>query len=105
MMFIFYPIFYPSQNMPVKTQITDVLIVSFFSSLIYYAGLLPFLVMLFSNPFWRKRFEAVTGIQTKIETVVAIQSIFDVFSILRPIQYRNVNLYWRLSRCLDQVNM
>ena len=65
-MFIFYPIFYPSQNMPVKTQITDVLIVSFFSSLIYYAGLLPFLVMLFSNPFWRKRFEAVTGIQTKI---------------------------------------
>ena len=43
-----------------------------------------------------------TGI---IETVVAIQSFFDVFSILRPIQYRNVNLYWRLSRCLDQVNM
>jgi hypothetical protein len=40
-----------------------------------------------------------------LETVVAIQSIFDVFSILRPIQYRNVNLYWSLSRCLDQVNM
>ena len=65
-MFIFYPIFYPSQNMPVKTQITDVLIVSFYSSLIYYVGLLPFLVMLFANPFWRKRFEAVSGIQTKI---------------------------------------
>ncbi len=65
-MFIFYPIFYPSQNMPVKTQITVVLIGSFFSSLIYYAGLLPFLVMLFSNPFWRKRFEAVLGIKTKI---------------------------------------
>jgi hypothetical protein len=59
-------IFYPSQNMPVKTQITDVLITSFFSSLIYYAGLLPFLVTLFANPFWRKRFEAVSGIQTKI---------------------------------------
>ena len=58
-MFIFYPIFYPSQNMPVKTQITDVLIASFFSSLIYYAGLLPFLILLLSNPFWRKRFQKV----------------------------------------------
>ena len=59
-------IFYPSQNLPVKTWIADLLIVSFFSGLIYYAGLLPFLFMLFANPFWRKRFEAVTGIQTKI---------------------------------------
>jgi hypothetical protein len=59
-------IFYPTQNMPVKTQIIEVLIASFFSSLIYYAGLLPFLILLFSNPFWRKRFEAVLGIQTQI---------------------------------------
>jgi hypothetical protein len=58
--------FYPSQHMPVKTQITEVLIATFYSSLIYYAGLLPFLILLFSNPFWRKRFEAVLGIQTKI---------------------------------------
>lgn len=59
-------IFYPPKNVPVNTRITEVLTVSFFSSLIYYVGLLPFLVMLFANPFWRKRFEAVTGIQTKI---------------------------------------
>ncbi len=59
-------IFYPPQNVPVGVRITEVLTASFFSSLIYYAGLLPFLVMLCANPFWRKRFEAVLGIQTKI---------------------------------------
>ena len=59
-------ILYQSQNLPVSAWITDLLTVSFFSSLIYYAGLLPFLILLFSNPFWRKRFEAVLGIQTKI---------------------------------------
>jgi len=59
-------ILYSFQNIPVNTWIADLLIASFFSSLIYYAGLLPFLVMLFANPFWRKRFEAVSGIQTKI---------------------------------------
>ncbi|NQT03311.1 MAG: hypothetical protein HQ580_14885 [Planctomycetes bacterium] len=51
---------------PINTWIDDLLTVSFFSSLIYYAGLLPFLILLFSNTFWRKRFEAVLGIQTKI---------------------------------------
>ena len=51
---------------PINTWIVDLLTVSFFSSLIYYVGLLPFLILLFSNPFWRKRFEAVLGIPTKI---------------------------------------
>jgi hypothetical protein len=59
-------ILYSPQHIPVNTWIADLLIASFFSSLIYYAGLLPFLIMLFANPFWRKRFEAVSGIQTKI---------------------------------------
>ena len=59
-------IFYPPQNVPVGARITEVLTASFFSSLIYYAGLLPFLVMLCANPFWRKRLETVLGIQTKI---------------------------------------
>ena len=41
-----------------------------------------------------------------LETVAAIQSIFDVFCLLVPIlQHRNVNICWRLSRCLDQVNI
>ena len=40
------------------------------------------------------------------ETVAAMQSFFDVFGVLKPIfQYRNVNLCWRLSRCLGQANM
>jgi hypothetical protein len=59
-------IFYPAPDLPINRRIVELLMASFFSSLIYYAGLLPFLVMLFSNPFWRKRFEAVTGIRTKI---------------------------------------
>jgi hypothetical protein len=42
----------------------------------------------------------------KIETVARIQSIFDVFWLLVPIfQHGNVNLCWRLSRCLDRANM
>jgi len=59
-------IFYPPPNVPVHTRIAEVLTASFFSGLIYYAGLLPFLAMLCANPFWRKRFEAVLGIQTNI---------------------------------------
>lgn len=51
---------------PINTWIGDLLAVSFFSSLIYYAGLQPFLILLLSNPFWRKRLEAVLGIRTKI---------------------------------------
>ena len=40
------------------------------------------------------------------ETVAAIQSIFDVSCAQVPIfQHRNLNLCWRLSRCLDQANM
>jgi hypothetical protein len=60
-------ILYQSQNLPMSTTwITELLSVSFFSSLIYFVGLLPFLILLLSNPFWRKRFEAVLGIQTNI---------------------------------------
>ena len=44
-------IFCPRQNVPVNTRITETLIASFFCSLVYYAGLLPFLVMLCANPF------------------------------------------------------
>jgi hypothetical protein len=59
-------ILYQIQNLPANTWVADSLIVSFFSSLIYYTGLLPFLILLFSNTFWRRRFEAVFGIKTKI---------------------------------------
>ena len=59
-------IFYPPANVPAGARLTEVLTASFFGSLIYYTGLLPFLVMLYANPFWRKRFEAVLGIQTKV---------------------------------------
>jgi hypothetical protein len=59
-------IFYPAPGRPINSRIVELLLVSFFSSLIYFAALLPFLVLLFSNPFWRKRFDAVMGIQTKI---------------------------------------
>ncbi len=59
-------VFYPIPNRPIISWITELLVASSSASLIYYAGLLPFLVLLFANPFWRKRFEAVTGIQTKI---------------------------------------
>jgi len=62
LMFIFYPI----PDIPIASRIAELLTASLFSGLIYYAGLLPFLVLLFANPFWRKRFEAVLGIQTKI---------------------------------------
>ena len=59
-------VFSPMPDIPLKNQIIELLMVSFFSSLIYYTGLLPFLILLFSNSFWRKRFEAVMGIQTEI---------------------------------------
>ena len=59
-------VFYPAPDRSFNSRIVELLMASFFSSLIYFAGLLPFLVLLFSNPFWRKRFDAVMGIQTKI---------------------------------------
>ena len=63
---IIFSIFYPTFISEINRWIVELLTVSFFSSLIYYVGLLPFLILLFSNIFWRKRFEAVLGIQTKI---------------------------------------
>jgi len=63
---IFMFIFHPATDLPINSRIVELLIASFFISLIYYVGLLPFLVLLLSNIFWRKRFESVLGIQTKI---------------------------------------
>jgi hypothetical protein len=63
---IIFSIFYPTFISEINRWIVELLTISFFSSLIYYVGLLPFLILLFSNIFWRKRFEAVLGIQTKI---------------------------------------
>jgi len=60
-------IFFASLNISVNTRIKEVLTASFFSNLIYFVGLLPFLALLFANPFWLKRFEAVSGIQTNID--------------------------------------
>jgi len=59
-------VFYPAPEMPMNRRIVELLTASFFSGLIYYAGLLPFLILLLSNSFWRKRFEAVMGIRTQI---------------------------------------
>jgi hypothetical protein len=63
---IIFSIFYPTFISEINRWIVELLTVSFFSSLIYYVGLLPFLILLFSNIFWRKRFKTVLGIQTKI---------------------------------------
>jgi hypothetical protein len=57
-------IFFLSPNRPISSQIAEVLCVSFFISLVYFVGLLPFLVLLFVSPFWRKRLECVVGIHT-----------------------------------------
>ena len=54
-------IIYPTPDRPMYNRIVELLIASFLSSLIYYVGLLPFLILLFSHPFWRKRFDAVFG--------------------------------------------
>jgi len=59
-------LFYPAPDRPIKGVINELLIASFLGSLIYYAVLLPFLILLLANSFWRKRFEAVLGIQTRI---------------------------------------
>lgn len=52
-------VFYPASNLSINRRIVELLTAIFFSSLIYYAGLLPFLILLLSNPFWRKRFQKV----------------------------------------------
>jgi hypothetical protein len=60
-------LFYPDPNRPIGSRIAEVLAFSFLTSLIYFVGLLPFLALLFTNPFWRKRFEYVTGIRTSVQ--------------------------------------
>ena len=59
-------VFYRPSNRSIESLLRELLIASFFGSLIYYAGLLPFLVLLLANPFWRKRLEAVLGLQTEV---------------------------------------
>ncbi|MEN6425204.1 MAG: hypothetical protein ABFE13_07565 [Phycisphaerales bacterium] len=48
-------------------RLVEVLLASFVISLVYFVGLLPFLVLLFANSFWRKRLEYVTGIRTTVQ--------------------------------------
>ena len=59
-------VFYPAQDRPMKDLMNELLIGSFFGSLIYYVVLLPFLILLLAHPFWRKRLEAVLGIRTEV---------------------------------------
>lgn len=59
-------VFYRAPGRSVEGLLRELLIASFLSSLIYYAALLPFLVLLLANPFWRKRLGAVLGIQTEV---------------------------------------
>jgi len=56
----------PSPDRSIDSQIAGVLLASFFISLAYFVGLLPFLVLQLANSFWRKRFECVMGIGTSI---------------------------------------
>jgi len=54
----------PAPNWPLKERLLELLMSSFFGSLIYFAALVPFLVLLFGHPFWQRRFEAVFGVRT-----------------------------------------
>jgi hypothetical protein len=55
-------VFYRAPNLPLTTRMVEWLTASFFTSLICCVALFPFLVLLFSHPFWRKRFASVWGI-------------------------------------------
>lgn len=59
-------VFYPAQDRPMKDLMNELLIGCLFGSLIYYVVLLPFLILLLAHPFWRKRLEAVLGVQAKV---------------------------------------
>ena len=59
--------FYSSSTIPIDRRIAEVLNFTFLSTLIFYVGLMPFLALLFGNPFWLKRFKALSGIQTNID--------------------------------------
>jgi hypothetical protein len=52
-------LFYPSR--PIRDQMTEVAFASFVMSLVFLLGLAPFLVLLWANRFWRRRFEGVLG--------------------------------------------
>lgn len=53
-------LFYPSG--PVADQLAEVSVASLISSLVYLVCLSPFLVLLWTNRFWRRRFECVTRV-------------------------------------------
>jgi hypothetical protein len=61
-LFSFMPISFAT-IWPFPDPIVELLMASFLSGLIYFAATLPFLVLLYANPFWRNRFEAVSGIK------------------------------------------
>lgn len=54
-------LFYPSG--PVVDQLTEVSIASLIFGLVYLVCLSPFWVLLWTNRFWRRRFERVTGVR------------------------------------------
>jgi hypothetical protein len=60
----FVYLFYPSG--PIVDQLTEVSVASLIFGLVYLVCLSPFLVLLWTNRFWRRRFECVTGVRTDV---------------------------------------
>jgi hypothetical protein len=54
-------LFYSSR--PIVDQLTEVSVASLIFGLVYLVCLSPFLVLLWANRFWRRRFECITGIR------------------------------------------
>jgi hypothetical protein len=50
-------------NYPLSSMVVEVLVASFFTGVVYCISLVPFVVLLLSSPFWRKRFYTILGIR------------------------------------------
>ncbi len=58
-MFVFMSI----PELSVYEQVFELLMVTFFSGIIYWAGCFPFLILIFVNPFWQRRFTVLSEIR------------------------------------------
>ncbi len=50
-------------NYPLSSMVVEAIVASFFTGVVYCVSLVPFVVLLLNSPFWRKRFDAVLGVQ------------------------------------------
>jgi hypothetical protein len=61
--FITFSLFGLQYHQPIWQVMGEILVCVSICGIIYYIGALPFEILMFTHPFWKKRFEVIFGLK------------------------------------------